>query len=137
YGVNIGGVNVMTMDYGDSAAPNPSGKMGDYAIQAATSLFNQLKTAYNNTLTDAQLWDKVGVTPMIGINDITSEVFDEQEARELLTWAQQKGITRISIWSINRDYQNPSGKISYVDNFSSSLVQSPLEFSLLLNQFNA
>jgi hypothetical protein len=137
YGVNIAGVNIMTMDYGDSAAPNPIGKMGDYAIQAATSLFNQLKSAYNNTLTTAQLWDKIGVTPMIGLNDVTTEVFDQQEAREVLAWAQQVGITRISMWSINRDYQHVAGTINYVDNFSSSLWQSPLEFSLLFNQFTA
>jgi hypothetical protein len=137
YGVNVAGVNIMTMDYGDSAAPNPSGKMGDYAIQAATSLFNQLKAAYNNTLTDAQLWDKVGVTPMIGLNDVTTEVFDQQEAREVLAWAQQVGITRISMWSLNRDYQHVTGTINHVDNFSSSLLQSPLEFSLLFNEFTA
>src|SRR5262249_17982901 len=29
YGVNIAGVNIMTMDYGDGPAPNPSGHMGD------------------------------------------------------------------------------------------------------------
>ena len=37
------GVNIMAMDYGDSAAPNPQGHMGDYAIAAANSLFTQLK----------------------------------------------------------------------------------------------
>jgi hypothetical protein len=41
---------------------------------------------------------------------------------------------RISIWSLNRDYENSAGALNRVDNFSSSLVQSPLEFSLLLNQ---
>src|SRR5262249_9611236 len=44
YGVQIGCVNVMTMDYGDSAAPQPQGHMGDYAIQAANSLFSQLQS---------------------------------------------------------------------------------------------
>jgi hypothetical protein len=39
------------------------------------------------------------------------------------------------MWSINRDYQNAAGAINYVDNFSSSLRQSPLEFSLLFSQF--
>ncbi len=134
YGVNIAGVNVMTMDYGDSAAPSPAGHMGDFAIQAATSLFGQLKTAYNGTQTDAQLWAKIGLTPMIGMNDIQSEVFTQQDAANMLAFAQQHGIDRISIWSLNRDYQNTSGRINYVDNFSSSLLQSPLEFSLLLNQ---
>jgi Glycosyl hydrolases family 18 len=127
YGVNIAGVNVMTMDYGDSAAPNPAGHMGDFAIQAATSLFSQLKTAYNGTQTDAQLWAKIGLTPMIGMNDIQSEVFTQQDAAKMLAFAQQHGIDRISIWSLNRDYQNSSGRINYVDNFSSSLLQSPLD----------
>ena len=37
HNLNVDTVNLMAMDYGDSAAPNPSGKMGSYAIQAATS----------------------------------------------------------------------------------------------------
>jgi hypothetical protein len=41
---------------------------------------------------------------------------------------------RISIWSLNRDYQNSAGALNHVGNFSSSLLQSPLEFSLLLNK---
>jgi chitinase len=108
--------------------------MGDYAIDAANSLFGQLKTAYNGTLSDAQIWAKVGITPMIGMNDMTDEVFTQADARKILTFAQQHGIGRISIWSLNRDYENSSGALNHVDNFSSSLVQSPLEFSLLLNQ---
>jgi hypothetical protein len=134
YGVSITGVNIMTMDYGDGAAPNPQGKMGDYAIQAANSLFGQLKSLYGSSLADAQLWAKVGLTPMIGINDMTNEVFTQADAQKILAFAQQHGIDRISIWSLNRDYQNAAGAINYVDNFSSSLVQSPLQFSLLLNQ---
>ncbi len=137
YGVNLAGVNVMTMDYGDSAAPNPAGKMGDYAIQAASSTFNQLKTLYGSARTDAQLWQMVGVTPMIGMNDITTEVFDQQEARELLAFAQQVGMGRISIWSLNRDRQNPGGPIGYVENTSSSIVQQPYEFSLIFGLVQA
>ena len=80
YGVNISGVNVMAMDYGDNAAPSPGGKMGDYAIEAATSTFNQLKGLYGSSKTDAQVWSMIGVTPMIGLNDVTTEVFDQTEA---------------------------------------------------------
>jgi hypothetical protein len=136
FGVNVGNVNVMAMDYGDSAAPNPQGKMGDYAIAAANSLFAQLKTLYGASKTDAQLWNLVGVTPMIGLNDITSETFDQQEARELEAFAMQKGIGRIAMWSLNRDQQNAAGKINYVDNFSSSLAQSPYEFSQIFKPFS-
>ena len=127
YGVQIGGVNIMTMDYGDSAAPNPQGHMGDYAIQAATSLFNQLKGLYGSAKTDAQFWQMVGVTPMIGLNDLTSEVFDQAAAEQITAFAQQKGISRISMWSLNRDTQGTAK--SYVDNTSSSVSQQAFEFS--------
>src|SRR4029079_14925094 len=95
-GVNVNLVNVMAMDYGDSAAPNPNGKMGDYAIQAATSLYNQLAGLYGTSKSETQLWAMIGVTPMIGLNDVVSETFDQQEARELVAFAKQKGIGRIA-----------------------------------------
>ncbi|HVW38794.1 MAG TPA: cellulose binding domain-containing protein [Pirellulales bacterium] len=127
YGVQIAGVNIMTMDYGDSAAPNPQGHMGDYAIQAATSLFGQLKTLYGPMKTDAQLWQMVGLTPMIGLNDLTSEVFDQAAAEQITAFAQQKGISRISMWSLNRDTGGAAK--NYVDNTSSSVAQQAFEFS--------
>jgi hypothetical protein len=131
YGVQIGGVNIMAMDYGDGAAPNPSGQMGTYAIQSATSLFNQLRGLYGSTPTDSQLWQMVGVTPMIGMNDLTDEVFTPQDAQQLVAFAQQKGIGRLSFWDLNRDQQSPSGALNYVDLQSSSLIQQPLEFALI------
>ena len=135
FGVHLSVVNVMAMDYGDSAAPNPQGKMGDYAIAAGTSLFAQLKSVYGAAKTDAQLWNMVGLTPMIGLNDVTTEVFDQQEAREVLAFAQQKGIGRIAFWSLNRDRQNPTGQIGYVENTSSSIPQQLYEFSQIFKAF--
>jgi hypothetical protein len=130
YGVTIGCVNIMAMDYGDSAAPNPSGKMGDYAIQAAKSLYGQLQGLYGNTKTSAQLWSMVGVTPMIGVNDVTTEVFDQQEARELLAFAEQNGIGRLSMWSLNRDVAGTA--MTYTSPTASSVNQSAFEFSKIL-----
>ena len=127
-GVGLGGVNIMAMDYGSYAAPNPDGRMGDYAIQAATSLHAQLKQALPS-YADAKLWSMVGVTPMIGRNDVTTEVFDQTEARELVAFASQKGISMISMWSLSRDQQNPKGLIPGVETNSSSIVQQPFEFS--------
>ncbi len=63
------GVNIMAMDYGDNAAPHPAGQMGDHAVIAATSLFHQLKAAYQaagQTKADAALWKMIGVTPDAG-----------------------------------------------------------------------
>lgn len=134
-GVDLAGVNIMAMDYGDSAAPNPAGKMGDYAIQAATSTQQQLKGVYGASKTDGQLWAMIGVTPMIGLNDVTTEVFDPQEASEVVAFARQHGLKRLSIWSLNRDRANSSGAINHVEPTSSSLAQTPYEFSRIFLPF--
>jgi len=135
YGVNLAGVNVMAMDYGDSAAPAPAGRMADYAIQAAAATFAQLKGVYGTARTDAQLWKMVGVTPMIGVNDVTTEVFTTQDAQKLLDFAKSKQIGMLAFWSINRDQQNPRGATGQADAISSGILQSPLAFSTLLSGF--
>lgn len=87
--------------------PDPS-VMGQYAIDAATNLFNQLKSAYAThqiAKSDAALWHMVGVTPMIGGNDVMPEMFDLADAQQLLTFAQQKEVGLLSMWSLNRDKQ--------------------------------
>jgi hypothetical protein len=137
YGVNVSVYNVMAMDYGESAAPNPAGQMGAYAIQAATSVFSQLKTAYGATKTDAQFWAMVGVTPMIGLNDDTQETFDQAAASQLEAFAVQKGLGRLAFWDLNRDQQNAAGKLTYVDLKSSSLLQKPFEFSQIFKPFTS
>jgi hypothetical protein len=135
YGVRVDMVNVMTMNYGSSAAPNPQGRLAEYAIEAATSLFGQLTAVFGGTTTEAQRWRMIGLTPMIGMNDLQTEIFDQQEARELAAWAEQRDIGLLSMWSINRDYQHPNGVLNYVDLKSSSLLQSPLEFCGIFNTF--
>jgi hypothetical protein len=135
-GVKIGGVNIMAMDYGDGAAPNPKGQMGAYAVQAANSLFSQLRSLYGSSPTDAQLWKLEGITPMIGMNDLTDEIFDQAAAQQVLAVAQQKGIGEIAMWDLNRDQQNAAGALSYVDLKSSSILQQPFEFSTIFNAFN-
>jgi hypothetical protein len=127
YGVQIGGVNVMAMDYGDSAAPQPAGQMGTYAIDAANSLFSQLQTLYGSAKTSAQLWSMVGVTPMIGVNDASDEIFDEAAATQLTAFAEQHGMGRISMWSLNRDVAGTAK--NYADSTSSSINQKAYDFS--------
>jgi hypothetical protein len=126
YGVKIGGVNIMTMDYGDSAAPNPQGQMGTYAIDAATSLFAQLQGLYATQLTAAQLWHMVGITPMIGVNDVSTEVFTQQDAQQVLTFARQHNIGQLSMWSLNRDQSGGSG-----------ITQQGFEFSTIFEPFTS
>lgn len=98
-GANVHVVNIMAMDYGSSFPPN---KMGQNAINAATSLEKQLHALYPAKST-AQLWAMVGVTPMTGANDVSPEVFTLADAKQLLAFAQKQKISELSMWSINRD----------------------------------
>ncbi len=136
YGVDIGGVNIMAMDYGDSAAPNPDGQMGDYAIQAAESLFDQMRGAYDAAgvqVTDAELWSLVGVTPMIGQNDVMSERFYLEDAEKLLDFADEVGMGFLSAWSANRDA--PCETFGTLALTCSGVPQEPFEFAQTLGQF--
>jgi Glycosyl hydrolases family 18 len=106
HGARISVVNIMTMDYGGAVA-----NMGQAAIQAANSLFGQLKPIFPGR-SAAQLWAMEGNTPMIGRNDSAGETFTEANARALLAFAKQKGIGRLSMWQVSRDNPCPNGGVS-------------------------
>jgi len=126
-GVDIAGVNLMATNFGDAAAPSPEGRMGEYTIQAATQSFAQLREIFdlqNIKLTDAQMWAKTGITPMIGQNDTLSERFYQQDAQRLLAFAQERRLGLIAMYSINRDAN--TGKANYD---STGIAQAPYDFA--------
>ncbi|MFD9306483.1 cellulose binding domain-containing protein [Streptomyces sp. NPDC060048] len=125
-GVRVDGVNIMAMDYG----PAYSGDMGQYAIQAATATQAQVKAVLG--LSDAAAWKTVAVTPMIGVNDVTSEIFTVADATELVDFARSKGIGRLAMWSGTRDKQCPAGAVNHADATCSSILQQPLAFTKAL-----
>ncbi|MEN9878095.1 MAG: endo,4-beta-glucanase [Cyanobacteriota bacterium] len=110
-GVQVDGVNVMAMDYGDSAAPPQLQSMGAYAIDAATTTFAQLTNLFASQGKSFG-WNQLGVTPMLGVNDITSEVFTIQDAEQLEVFARENGLGMLSMWSINRDNPGAAGQVS-------------------------
>lgn len=122
-GVRVDGVNIMAMDYG----PAYGGDMGQYAIQAATATQAQVKAVLG--LSDAAAWKTVAVTPMIGVNDVVSEVFTVSDATQLVDFAKSKGIGRLAMWSAARDKQCPAGAVNYADATCSSVLQQPLAFT--------
>lgn len=99
--VELDTVNVMAMDYGDKTTD-----MGAAAKQAATSVYAQLDAAYKaagSSKSDAQLWQMIGVTPMIGKNDTQGETFNLSDADALVSKARTEGIGLLGSWSISRD----------------------------------
>jgi hypothetical protein len=125
-GVDISAVNVMAMDYGDGAAPDPSGQMGTFAIDAATATDAQVASALG--ISDAAAWPKVAVTPMIGVNDTSDEIFTVANAQQLVAFAASKHLAWLSMWSAGRDQECAGGAEGFAEPTCSSIVQTPDAF---------
>ncbi|HZZ12079.1 MAG TPA: chitinase [Paraburkholderia sp.] len=131
--VSIDGVNVMAMDYGTA-----NGDMGSAATQAASGLYSQLDAAYKaigQTKTNAQLWQLVGVTPMIGMNDTQGETFTAANAKSLLSFAQTNNLGLLANWSVGRDKSCPNNG-AYTAADCSGVVQKPYDFANTFRQVN-
>lgn len=120
-------INLMTMDYGDSYA----GDMGEYTKEAALALHHYLKSKYPDS-SDETLWQRISVTPMIGVNDTPSEQFTLANAKVVKAFAMENHLEGIGIWSINRDRpcENNADKNHCSGNNSQ---QKDYEFSKILN----
>jgi hypothetical protein len=129
-GVEIDTVNIMAMDYG----PAYSGDMGTYAEQAATATQAQVKGVLG--LSDSAAWNAVAVTPMIGVNDVASEIFKVDDASQLVTFAKAKGLGGLSMWSATRDKQCSGGAKPSADATCSSIVQDAFAFSKAFAAYN-
>ena len=125
-GVKIDVVNIMAMDYGPSV--DNGGRMALNAIQAAIATEAQISSL--------GLSAKIGITPMIGVNDVASEVFTLADAQALLDYAQtDSNVVRLSMWSVARDNGNSAGA-HYASPDSSGIVQQPYDFSTVFSHFD-
>lgn len=92
-------INLMVMDYGTAGAQNcfvgASGKcdMGQTAIQAAKNLKDRFGVAYG----------RIELTPMIGVNDVSDEIFTLNDVDVMTQWVRANGLAGIHFWSLDRD----------------------------------
>jgi len=109
-GVKLSAVNVMAMDYGDGTTA-----MGAAAISAAKATATQLGSipAYAG-LTSAQRLSMVGVTPMIGQNDLPGEVFTVADATTVAQFAKANSLGVLSWWEMTRDQPCTGGIPAYM-----------------------
>jgi len=136
-GVDLAGVNVMTMNYGQSR--DSSHSMFEASKDALTQTHRQLGILYEDagiSLQSKTLWRKIGATPMIGQNDIASEVFTLEDAKLLNLFAYESGLGRMSLWSANRDVRCGGNYVNLqiVSDSCSGVDQDPQSFTFLLNQ---
>ncbi|MGO4250558.1 chitinase [Paenarthrobacter sp. RAF54_2] len=103
-GVDLAGVNIMTMDYGASRDPGQSILQATTAAAEAThTQLGPLFAAAGQEMGAQTLWRRIGLTPMIGQNDVVADVFTMADAQGVRDFALAKGIGRLSMWSLNRD----------------------------------
>lgn len=92
-GVKVNLVNIMTMDFGDG-----QNALSD-AESAANATHGQLGRIYSG-LSSAQLWNKIGLTPIAGKND-DNENFTQSNAKTLESFAAAKGVQELSFWEVD------------------------------------
>jgi hypothetical protein len=104
------------MDYGGAW------DMGNAAISAAQGTYQQSVSA--------GMTSKIGITPMIGVNDVAGEVFSLSDAQDVYDFAQRTAwVSSLGMWSSNRDVSK-SGPL-YA---SSQITQADYAFARILNR---
>jgi hypothetical protein len=98
-------VNLMVMDYGEATQRNcvVAGTvcdMGRSAMQAATNLTDRFGVPPA----------RIELTPMIGVNDVTANVFTVDDATTLARFARERGLAGVHFWSLDRDVSCPENR---------------------------
>jgi chitinase len=136
-GVKLEGVNAMAMDFGpgEGAAQDMIGTI-ERSLVATQAQVQSLWRAAGLPSSASAAWGHVGVTPMLGVNDVTSERFTIKDAHELAEFVNKRGIPRVSAWSLNRDSQcgGAFAKVGELSNTCSGVEQKPLEFTHILGE---
>ena len=130
--VTLAGVNALAMDFGSG-----QGAAQDMFTTVRRSLFathgqvQALWRADGLPSSSASAWEHLGVTVMLGVNDITNEHFTVANARQLTAFANREGIPRVSAWSLNRDSECGAAfpEVGFVSNTCSGVLQTSLEFT--------
>ena len=91
-------INLMTMDYGNASSSvcvvsSGSCEMAQSAIQAVKNLEHTYGVPAS----------KIAVTPMIGMNDATSETFTIADVNTLSSYVVGNGLAGLHYWSLDRD----------------------------------
>ncbi|MGN8215306.1 PKD domain-containing protein [Halococcus salifodinae] len=123
HGVDLEFVNVMTMNYG-WVAPTAS-----TVKDTANGTHDDLMSIFPG-LSSAAAWSMVGITPMIGVNN-AGGTHHLDDAREVASFVQKKGIGLVSFWSLDRD--NGGCADGSVSATCSGISQNPYAFSGIYN----
>ena len=122
-GTRIDLVNIMTMDYGGAVAD-----MGAAAISAAQGTVSIARGIWSGFG-----YGSLGITPMIGQNDQSGEIFTIANAQAVVNFANSNGVGRLAFWSVGRDQPCPGGAGGGASPNCSSISQTALQFTSVFN----
>lgn len=130
-GVDLAGVNVMAMDFGVASAAQD---MRAAIVSSMNATRGQLAAVFGRAgaqLGSKSLWRKLGVTVMIGQNDVRGERVSLADARAVARFAADRGLGRVSIWSLNRDAECgvTFAVVGTLSDRCSGVKQKPLQFT--------
>ncbi len=100
-------------------------------MELAHKQIKELRTDLN----DAQVYASTGMILMNGHTDQPSEMFSLETFKELIVYANEKNLGRVSFWALNRDRPCGSGVNGWVSGVCSSVAQQPYDFSKILAEF--
>jgi chitinase len=129
--VDLAGVNIMAMDFGWKSA---SEDMRDAILSSIKATRGQLAAVFPQeglSLSTRNVWRKLGVTIMIGQNDVAGERVSVDDAEAVAQYALDHGLGRAGTWSLNRDQQCGAtfAVIGEHSNVCSGVRQKPLAFT--------
>lgn len=131
--VKLAGVNAMAMDFGEGeGATNDMVGTIERALYATHAQVQALWRSAKLSGGASAAWGHLGVTVMLGINDVPGQRFTVADAHELAAFVVKHGIPRVSAWSLNRDsecggaFPQTGGLVS---NTCSGALQKPLQFT--------
>lgn len=133
--VDISQLNVMTMDYNIASDTESQSDVIKQSLNAAHDQYMQLLYTHRQLFDDAQIWKLMGATVLIGQNDTEDERFTTTDAQNINTFAQQTGLGRLSMWSLNRDRQCDNNYVntSTALPFCSGMKQTDGEYATVLS----
>lgn len=134
-GARINSISLMVFDYYFYDETKPL-RMGALAIGAAVRAHLQLRALYPK-LTSAQVWRRLGLTIMPGIDNYPrgTEVTYLSDARAMMDFARSRRMNSLAIWGLHRDNGGCPGVANSIT--CSGIKQQPWAFSHLLDQFTS
>lgn len=117
-------INLLTLDYKD--VEHGSDALGTYVISAVEASHEYIQSLGFPELVE------IGISPMIGKNDIINEVFHLEDAQQLVQWAKSNPfVTLLSFWSLNRDNDDEFGPL----HLSTQIKQSSYQFTSIFSEW--